>query len=46
MTVVGIIPISVASVLIKGLVVQVDLEAITQPDGIHWQLTESTFVDL
>lgn len=46
MTIIGIIPLHAASLVIKGLVIQADLEAVTLPDGIHWQLTQSTFVDL
>jgi hypothetical protein len=36
MTVIGFIPINAASLKIKGLNLQADLEAITLPDGIHW----------
>jgi hypothetical protein len=46
MTVIGIIPMYAAALKIKGLVVQADLEAVTLPDGIHWQLVQTTFVDL
>ena len=38
MTIVGLIPIYAAGLKIKGLVIEVDLEAIAQPDGIKWQL--------
>ena len=46
MTIIGIIPLHAATLNSKGLIVQADLEAIILPDGIHWQLVQTTFVDL
>ena len=46
MTVIGFIPLYAATLNIKGLVVQADLESVVLPDGIHWQLVQTTFVDL
>ena len=46
MTLIGIIPLHAAKLNIKGLIVQADLETIVLPDGIHWQLVQTTFVDL
>ena len=46
MTFVGFIPLYAASLKIKGLLVQADLEAIPMGDQVHWQLTQATIVDL
>ena len=46
MTVIAIIPLYAATLNIKGLVFQADLESVVLTDGIHWQLVQTTFVDL
>jgi hypothetical protein len=46
MTFIGFIPLYAASLKVKGLKVQADLEAIPLGDNVHWQLTQASLVDL
>ncbi len=46
MTFAKFIPLYAASLKVKGMLVQADLEAIPMGDEVHWQLTQATIVDL